>query len=76
MANYYRDAMIQGLKEYADLIGESNSDAFYRDFVWNSMLDTEAWENQYADQNYANSEKNRIINVIANYEQSGDNECE
>lgn len=76
MANYYRDAMIQGLKEYADLIGESNSDDFYQDFVWNSMLDTEAWESQYADQNYANSEKNRIINVITNYEQSGNNECE
>ena len=75
MANYYRTAMVDGLKEFAASIGESHTNQFYEDFVWNGLLETKAWEKQYADPNYAASEKIRIKNVISNYEASGNNEC-
>ena len=76
MANYYRTALEEGLKEYAALIGETHSDQFYKDFVWNGLLETKAWQNQYTDPVFAQNEKNRIINVISNYENSRTNECQ
>lgn len=76
MANYYRTALEDGLKEYAALIGETHSDQFYKDFVWNGLLETKAWKNQFSDPVYAQNEKIRIINVISNYENSRNNECQ
>ncbi|MFD0834669.1 hypothetical protein ACFQ0I_02750 [Mariniflexile aquimaris] len=76
MAKYYREALEYGMKEYAKSIGETHSDQFYTDMAWNGLLETKAWETQYADPVYANKEKNRIINVIVNYEKSKNNECE
>ncbi|MCI2230530.1 hypothetical protein MC378_15245 [Polaribacter sp. MSW13] len=76
MANYYRTAMEDGLKEFATSIGETHTDQFYKDFVWSGLLETKAWENQYSDPTYANSEKIRIKNVIINYENSTNNECQ
>ncbi len=75
MAKYYREALELGMKEYATSIGETHSDQFYKDLAWNGLLNTKAWENQYADPAYAKKEKTRIITVIANYEKSKKNEC-
>ncbi len=71
LANYYRTAM-----EFVASIGETHSDQFYEDIVWNGLLDTKAWEKQYADKNYADKEKARIKNVIINYENSKNNGCQ
>lgn len=75
MAKYYREALESGMREYANSIGETHSDQFYKDMAWNGLLDTKAWENQYADQEYAKNEKKRIKRVIINYENSKINEC-
>lgn len=76
MAKYYREAMELGLKEYAKSIGESYSDQFYKDMAWAGLMDTKAWDQQYADKAYAEKEKNRIKKVIQDYSNSGINECE
>jgi hypothetical protein len=76
MAKYYREALELGMKEYANSIGETHSDQFYKDLAWNGLLNTKAWENQYADPVYAEKEKTRIKNVIGNYEKSKKNECQ
>ena len=75
MAKYYREALEHGLREYAKATGASHPDQFYKDMAWYGLLDTKAWENQYADKAYAEREKNRIINASANFEKSGINEC-
>ena len=75
MADYYRNAIEQGLKEYAKLIGEKHSDKFYKDMARAGLLDTESWKKQYSDTVYAQKERNRIKKVIMNYEKSGKNEC-
>lgn len=75
MADYYRKAIELGLREYAKQIGETHSDQFYRDMAWNGLLDTESWNKQYKDPNYAKKEKRRIKKVISDYEKSGKNRC-
>lgn len=75
MADYYRSAMEKGLKEYANLIGETHSDQFYKDMAWSGLLDTEAWKKQYANSDYAATEKQRIKKVIENYDKSSTNKC-
>lgn len=44
--------------------------------MWSGLLDSKAWKNQCADPIYVANEKNIIINIIVNYENSGTNECE
>lgn len=44
MAKYYREALESGMREYANSIGETHSDQFYKDMAWNGLLDTKAWE--------------------------------
>lgn len=75
MAKFYREALEFGMKEYAKSIGETHSDQFYKDMAWSGLLNTKAWEKQYADPTYANNEKTRIKNVIITYEKSKNNEC-
>ncbi len=76
MANYYRDALVAGLKEYAASIGEFHSEQFYQDMAWYGMLDTKAWDKQYSDKTYADNEKKRIKNANANYDKSSTNKCQ
>ncbi|MCG8892746.1 hypothetical protein G1K97_03365 [Tenacibaculum finnmarkense] len=75
MAKYYREALEFGLKEYATSIGETHSNQFYEDMAWNGLLDTKAWKQQYINNTYANKEKVRIKKIIANFRNSGNNEC-
>jgi hypothetical protein len=75
MAKFYREALEFGMKEYANSIGETHPDQFYKDMAWSGLLDTKAWKEQYADNTYANNEKNRIKRVIINYEKSKSNGC-
>lgn len=42
----------------------------------NGLLETKAWKNQFSDPAFAQNEKNRIISVISNYENSRNNECQ
>ncbi|MGG8496275.1 hypothetical protein ACQY1Q_07640 [Tenacibaculum sp. TC6] len=43
--------------------------------AWYGLLETKAWDKQYADKAYADKEKNRIKKVNINYEKSTNNEC-
>ena len=75
MADYYRSAIESGLREYAETIGETHSDQFYKDMAWYGLLDTNAWEKKYKDKDYTDKEKARIKKANINYEKSKKNEC-
>ncbi|XRE44002.1 hypothetical protein ACIVBQ_002206 [Tenacibaculum discolor] len=76
MADYYRTAMEEGLKEYATSIGKTYPDQLYKDIAWGGLHNTNAWDNMYADPIYTQNEQKRILNSIRNFKNSGNNECD
>lgn len=76
MADYYRTAMEEGLKEYATFIGKTYPDQLYKDIAWGGLHNTNAWDNMYADPIYTQNEQQRILNSIRNFKNSGNNECD
>ncbi|CAM1363952.1 hypothetical protein [Tenacibaculum xiamenense] len=75
MADYYREAMENGLKEYAQLIGETYPEQLYKDIAWSGLHNTNVWNNMFADPVYTQNEQRRILNSIRNFKNSGTNEC-
>lgn len=75
MADYYRTAMEEGLKEYAQLIGKTYPAQLYKDIAWAGLHNTKAWNNMYSDPLYTQNEQKRILNSIKNFKNSGTNEC-
>ncbi|MCD9610458.1 hypothetical protein [Tenacibaculum maritimum] len=75
MADYYRTAMEEALKEYATSIGKTYPDQLYKDLAWAGLEGTNAWGNMYADPVYTVNEKQRIKQAIINFKNSGNNEC-
>ena len=75
MADYYRSAIDQGLKDYASSNGLSFSNQLYKDLAWAGLQGTNAWNNMYADPVFNKNEQNRIKNDIQNFIKSGNNEC-
>lgn len=75
MADYYRVAMEEGLKEYAASIGKIYPDQLYKDLAWAGLEKTNAWDNMYADPIYTANEQQRIKQAIINFKNSGNNEC-
>jgi hypothetical protein len=75
MADYYRTAIEEGLREYATSIGESYPDQLYKDLAWGGLMDTYAWHNMYADYDYTLKEQKRIKDTLKNFNNSGNNEC-
>lgn len=60
MADYYRSAMVKGLKEFASLIGQSYPDQLYKDLAWAGLRGTEAWNNMFQDPIYTKQEQDRF----------------
>lgn len=75
MADYYRTAMEESLKEYANIIGKTYPDQLYKDIAWSGLHNTNAWENMYADPVFTENEQTRIIKVIKDFKESAKNEC-
>lgn len=75
MADYYRDAMEKGLKEYAQSIGKNYPDQLYKDIAWGGLHNTEAWNNMFADPVFTRNEQRRIIQSIKNFKNSDTDEC-
>ncbi len=65
MAGYYRNYIIKLLKEY----DSSQSDELYQSLAWEGLMDTYTWEK------LSSSEKNKIKNLINNYDKQGGEEC-
>ena len=76
MADYYRTAMVTGLKEYARSTGQIYPDQLYKDLAWNGLRDTYAWANMYADYNFTLKEQQRIVDAVNNFLKDKTNECE
>ena len=75
MADFYREAMEKGLKEYATLIGKTYPDQLYKDIAWSGLHNTKAWDNMFADPVFTRNEQRRILRAINNFKNSGNNEC-
>ncbi|WP_299108253.1 hypothetical protein [uncultured Tenacibaculum sp.] len=76
MADYYRTAMEESLKEYAKLIGKTYPNQLYKDLAWIGLHNTKAWDNMYADKVYTKNEQLRIIKSTYKFNKSGNNECD
>lgn len=76
MADYYRTAMVKGLKEFASLTGQSYPDKLYEDLAWAGLKGTKAWNNMFQDPIYTKQEQDRILKSIISFNKSGKNECE
>lgn len=75
MGDYYRNALEQGLRDYAESNGLTYSDQLYKDLSWTGLQGTNAWENMFADPVFTQNEQTRILNVINNFVNSSNNEC-
>ena len=75
MADYYRNAMEQGLRDYANSNGLSYPDQLFKDLSWGGLEGTNAWENMFADPIYTQNEQTRIKNVILTFKDSSKNGC-
>lgn len=75
LADYYRNAMEKGLKEYAALIDKNYPEQLYQDLAWVGLRGTDSWENMFADPVYTKNEQDRILDTIINFNNSGNNEC-
>ncbi len=75
MADYYRNAMVKGMKEFAKSIGKTYPEQLYKDLAWIGLLESKSWKRQYADPVYASKEKNRIIKSIVKFRNSETNDC-
>ncbi|QTE21320.1 hypothetical protein [Polaribacter cellanae] len=75
MADYYLDAIEQGLRDYAKSIGKTYPDNLYRDLAWGGLMTTNAWNNMFADPVHTENEQKRISKSIKDFKNSGTNEC-
>lgn len=75
MADYYRNAIEQGLRDYASVNGLTYPDQLYKDLAWIGLQGTNAWDNMYADPIFTRNEQNRIKNSTNSFINSGTNEC-
>lgn len=75
MADYYREAMEKGLKDYANANGLNYPNQLYKDLAWAGLQGTDSWSNMFADPAYTASEQKRIIKAINDFKNSGTNEC-
>lgn len=75
MADYYRTAMEQGLRDYANSNGLTYPDKLYKDLSWGGLKGTNAWNNMFADSLYTVNEQKRILTSINNFIITGNNEC-
>lgn len=73
--NYYRNTIEQGLKDYAEAIGETHPDQLYKDLSWGGLKGTNAWNNMFADPVFTANEQTRILTSINNFITTGNNEC-
>lgn len=76
MADYYRNAMEQGLRDYANTNGLNYPDQLYKDLSWGGLEGTNAWKNMFADPVFTQNEQTRIKNAILTFKNSSNNECQ
>ena len=76
MADYYRNPMETGLREYATSIGKTYPSQLYKDLAWVGLQGTEAWNKMYSDKNYTKIQQDKIIKAINDFNNTGNNECE
>lgn len=76
MSDYYRNALEQGLRDYAESIGKTFPDQLFKDLAWGGLQGTKAWDNMFLDPVFTASEQIRINNTINNFKNSGTNECQ
>ncbi len=69
MADYYRDAIKTGLRDYATNSGINVSDSQLNDLAWVGLTGTQAWNN------LSTTERNRIIRSINDYENRTNKNC-
>lgn len=75
IADYYRNAIEIGLKEYATSIGKTYPEQLYKDLSWVGLQGTKAWTNMFADPIFTKNEQERIKKSISDFNKTSKNEC-
>lgn len=75
MADYYRNAIEQGLRDYALIIGKTYPDQLYKDLSWGGLQGTKSWDKMFSDPTFTLAEQQRILKTINDFIKTGSNEC-
>jgi len=66
MADHYKNVIADALADYDS---NQHSYQFYKDISWVGLQGTNAWIN------LSSAERNRILNVTSNFNQTGNKNC-